>query len=142
MYTCQNLVSHVTRLREFRYDPRDVALRDVEEYYVEQILAHSGNPTQLKSLQFHVNKWRGFDESFNTWEPWKNLRETEKLHRYLISKGLQKLIPAKFRDKYPECSDGRRVRRRLDPEADTAEVANTMVPSRTLFLQGSDPGLR
>ena len=40
-------------------DPRDVALRDIEEYYVERILAHSGNPTKFKTLQFHVN-WRGF----------------------------------------------------------------------------------
>jgi hypothetical protein len=127
-YALRNLVTeeledfHVTRLREFRYDdrfvdPRDIALRDVEEYYVERILAHSGNPTKLKTLQFHV-KWRGFDESYNTWEPWKNLRETEKLHRYLISKGLHKLIPAKFRDKYPECADGRRLRRRIDPGVD------------------------
>ncbi len=26
----------------------------------------------------------GFDESFNSLEPWKNLRETEMIHRYLI----------------------------------------------------------
>jgi hypothetical protein len=107
-YSCQNLVTdeledfHVTRLREFRYDdrfvdPRDIALRDNDEYYVERILAHSGNPTKLKTLQFHV-KWRGYDESSNTREPWKNLRKMEKVYRYLISKGLQKLIPAKFRD--------------------------------------------
>ena len=59
VYTCQNLISeeledyHVTR---FRYDdrfvdPRDVTLRDVDEYYVEQILAHSGNLFKLKTLQ-------------------------------------------------------------------------------------------
>ncbi len=46
MYSCQNLVTdeiedyHVTRLREFRYDeryvdPRDIALRDREEFFVE-----------------------------------------------------------------------------------------------------------
>jgi len=144
-YSCQNLVTdeledfHVTRLREFRYDdrfvdPRDIALRDNDEYYVERILAHSGNPTKLKTLQFHV-KWRGYDESSNTWEPWKNLRETEKLHRYLISKGLQKLIPAKFRDKYPECADGRRVRRRVEQEVEALEAVNTIVPVRTLVLQ-------
>ena len=140
-YTCQNLVTedledyHVTRLREFRYDdrfvdPRDIALRDVDEYYVERILAHSGNPTKLKTLQFHV-KWRGYDESANTWEPWKNLRETEKLHRYLISKGLQKLIPAKFRDKYPECAD-RRTRRRVVPVGEAPDVVNAVVPLCTL----------
>ena len=154
-YTLRNLVTdeledfHVTRLREFRYDdrfvdPRDIALRDVEEYYVERILAHSGNPTKLKTLQFHV-KWRGFDESYNTWEPWKNLRETEKLHRYLISKGLHKLIPAKFRDKYPECAEGRRIRRRLDPAVDVVQdpeaVVNAIGPMSILVPQFHDPAV-
>ena len=136
---------HVTRLREFRYDDRfvdlrDIALRDVDEYYVERILAHSGNPTKLKTLQFHV-KWRGYDESANTWEPWKNLRETEKLHHYLISKGLQKLIPAKFRDKYPECAD-RRTRRRVEPVDEAQEVVNTVVPLRTLVSSEHSFGTR
>jgi hypothetical protein len=126
-YSCQNLVTdeiqdcHVTRLREFRYDeryvdPRDIALRDRDEFYVGKILAHHGNVGRLKTLAFHV-KWRDFDESFNSWEPWKNLRETEMLHRYLILHGLQKLIPAKFRERYPELAVGRR-RRRQDVAAD------------------------
>ena len=101
--------------REFRYDeryvdPRDIALRDREEFFVEKILAHRGDVGRLKTLTFHV-KWRGFDESFNSWEPWKNLRETEMLHRYLILHGLQKLIPAKFREKYSELAVVRRRRR-------------------------------
>jgi hypothetical protein len=62
----------------------------------------------------HV-KWRGFEESFNSWEPWKNLRETEMLHCYLILHGLQKLIPAKFREKYSELAVGRRRRRQDGP---------------------------
>ena len=73
-------------------------------------MAHRGDVGRLKTLAFHV-KWRGFDESFNSWEPWKNLRETEMLHRYLILHGLQKLIPAKFREKYSELAVGRRRRR-------------------------------
>ena len=96
-YSCQNLVTneiedyHVTRLCKFRYDwryvdPRDIALRDRDEFYVEKILAHHDDIGRLKTLAFHV-KWRGFDESFNSLEPWKNLRETEMLHRYLILHG-------------------------------------------------------
>ena len=112
-YSFQNLDTeeiedyHVTRLREFRYDeryvdPRDITLRDRDEFFVEKIfLAHHGDVVgRLKTLAFHV-KWRGFDESFNSWEVWKNLRETEIIHRYLILHGLQKLIPAKFREQYP-----------------------------------------
>ncbi len=47
----------------------------------------------------------------------EEFRETEMLHRYLILHGLQKLIPAKFREKYPELAVGRR-RRRQDVAAD------------------------
>ncbi len=79
-------------------------------------MAHHGDVGRLKTLAFHV-KWRGFDESFNSSEPWKSLRETEMLHRYLILYGLQKLIPAKFREKYSELALGRR-RRRQDVAAD------------------------
>ena len=39
------------------------------------------------------------------------------LHRYLILHGFQKLIPAKFRERYPELAVGRR-RRRQDVAAD------------------------
>ena len=64
-YSCQNLVTdkiedyHVTRLREFRYDeryvdPRDIALRDRDEFYVEEILDHHGDVDRLKTLAFHV----------------------------------------------------------------------------------------
>jgi hypothetical protein len=64
-YYCQNLVTdkiedyHVTRLRKFRYDeryvdPRDIALRDRDEFYVEKILAHCGDVGILKTLAFHV----------------------------------------------------------------------------------------
>ena len=147
-YSCRNLVTdeledfHVTRLRAFRYDerfvdPRDISLRDVEEFYVEKILAHSGNPAQLKTLNFHV-KWRGFDESANSWEPWKNLRETAVLHRYLIDKGLHKLIPAKFRENYQEVFEGRRVRPRRETQQVSAiwPVSALIAPGRHI---GSSP---
>ena len=85
-------------------------LRDHDVFYFEKILAHHGDVGRLKTLAFHV-KWRGFDESFTSCESWKKLRETEMLHRYLIIHGLQKLIPVKFREQYPELTVGRRHRR-------------------------------
>ena len=60
-YSCQNLVTdeiedyHVTRLRESRYDeryidPRDIALRDRDELYVEKILVDLRHwPSMLNS---------------------------------------------------------------------------------------------
>ena len=91
-------------------------------------MAHHGDVGRLKTLAFHV-KWRGFDESFNSsWEPWKNLRETEMLHRYLILlHGLQKLIPAKFREKYPEIAVDRRWRRQDVAADEEAQKVSAVV---------------
>ena len=144
IYACRNLMTedledyHVTRLREFRYDerfvdPRDIALRDRDEYFVEKILAYRGDIGRLKTLAFLV-KWRGYDESFNSWEPWKNLRETEQLHRYLIANGMQRLIPAKFREKYPELGAGMR-KRRLPAVAvpESSQVVSAVWPASSLL---------
>jgi hypothetical protein len=109
-YTLQNLVSdkmedyHVTLLRPFHFDPehvdpKDVARRDTEEYYVERILEHRGDVKRLRTLEFLV-KWEGYDDSWNSWEPWKNLRLTEALHRYLIDNGLRRLIPREVQGDY------------------------------------------
>ena len=97
----------------------------VRDRDVENILAHHGDVGRLKTLAFHV-KWRGFDESFNSWEPWKNLRETEMLHRYLILHGLQKLIPAKLRERYSELAAGRRRRRRQDVADEEAQQVSAV----------------
>ena len=53
----------------------------------------------------------------------KNLRETEMLHRYLILHGLQKLIPAKLRERYSELSVGRRRRRQDVADKEAQQVS-------------------
>ena len=65
---------HVSRLEVFRYDvttvdPQAVAAKDLEEYVIEQVLAH--NPTHSpskhkKELEFLI-KWRGYGEEDNEW---------------------------------------------------------------------------
>jgi hypothetical protein len=112
-YTCRNLIDedvtdfHVTRLIPYRHDvdfmdPREVALRDKGDYDVEKVIAHeyASNSKSLKTLKFRV-KWLGFDEAYNTWELWKNLRETTALHRYLIDNNMKALVPKKFYENYP-----------------------------------------
>ena len=74
------------------FDPKDAAIRDVEEYYVEQILAHRGNPALKNSLEFKV-RWAGYGEDKDTWEPWKGLRLVDKLHEYLRANHMERLIP-------------------------------------------------
>ena len=74
-------------MRAFNYDPLvtdpvDIARRDYLEFFVEEILGMTGDMKKLNSLEFHV-KWIGYDESYNSWEPWKNLRDVAILHDYL-----------------------------------------------------------
>lgn len=109
-YTLLDLVTtrtkkyHVSQLKQFVYnslntDPTDVARRDHLEFFVEKILEFNGDCSKVSSLQFKV-KWLGYDETYNSWEPWSALRDTEQLHRYLIEVKLQHLIPRKFKDNY------------------------------------------
>ena len=72
-------------------DPLDIARRDQMEFFIEKISDHRG-----KSLQFFVS-WMGYDQSYDSWKPYANLRDSDHLHSYLREKKLTELIPSKFR---------------------------------------------
>ena len=57
---------------------------------------HRGKLSHQKSLHFFVS-WMGYDESYDSWEPFANLRDSDHLHSYLREKNLTQLIPTKFR---------------------------------------------
>ena len=72
---------HITRLTPFEYDPLysdpvEIAAKEQEEFFIEEILAHRGNNNLKSTLEFRV-RWLGFDSSSDSWEPWKNLRDTK-----------------------------------------------------------------
>ena len=95
---------HSTQLKKFifnpaRVSPSDVARKDYLEFFVESILSHKGNIKMLSTLEFKV-KWLGYDETHNSFEPWKNLRNTEQLHMYLITQNLKHLIPKQYQANY------------------------------------------
>ena len=111
-YTLQNLVTMkeevylATDLQPFLFDPnvvdpRVVARDSVDEFDIDSILNHRGdtwkNKYIKKSLEFLVH-WTGYDNTYDTWEPWSELRDTEQLRQYLLAKNLQYLIPKKFKD--------------------------------------------
>ena len=75
-----------------RADLQKVASHDVDEFHIEMILSHRGRFTNKHKLEFKV-RWTGFDESFDTWEPWKNLKDVDKLHDYLRLIKLPQHIP-------------------------------------------------
>ena len=97
---------HSTQIKQFQFNPlrtnpTDVARKDYLEFFIEKILQRIGDITKLSTLKFKI-KWLGYDETYDSWEPWANLREMEILHKYLIVENLRHLIPIQFKDNYPE----------------------------------------
>lgn len=102
-YTVQDLISskeskvHISLIKPFEYDPthtdpKEVAMTDDREFLIDHIIKHEGNPRYKKSLRFLV-RWANYPKEPDTWEPWKNLRDTEQLHMYLRSANLTSLLP-------------------------------------------------
>ena len=97
----KEIAYHASDMKTFNYDPLltdpiDIARRDYLEFFVEKVLEIKGDPKRLTTLTFLI-QWLGFDESFNSWEPWKNVRDVDKLHQYLRENNLAKIIPKQFR---------------------------------------------
>ena len=78
-----------------RVEPLDFARHDYMEFYIENILEHRSDLQRKSSLKFLV-KWLGYADEHNSWTSYANLCDTEKLHEYLTSNNLQRLIPKKF----------------------------------------------
>jgi hypothetical protein len=100
LITQKSSTYHVSAMKPFLYDPAitnplDVARRDHMEYFVEEIRSHRG-PHQRSQIEFLV-KWLNYPECENSWEPYANLRDVDKLHVYLRQNNLQKLINKQHR---------------------------------------------
>ena len=107
LVTMKTVTRHVTDLRPFLYDPNminpiDVARQAQDEFVIEQIIDHRGNK---KGRKYHrtgfevLVQWAGYDETYNTWEPYKGSNNTgvrlnEKFHEYCRQNKLQYLIPS------------------------------------------------
>ena len=104
LITLKNVKYHMSQLKTFLFnplhtDPTDVARRDYLEFFIEEIIDMRGNISSYGALEFEV-KWLNYPTESNTWEPWRSLRKTDKLHKFLLSKNLRHLIPREFRLDY------------------------------------------
>ena len=107
IYTIENLVTgkpfdcHITSLRPFIFDPlrvipKEVAVQNNQEFFIEKILAHQGDPNRKPTMYFKV-RWLGYSEDHDTWEPYYKLRDTEQLIEYLNSHRLRRLVLPKYK---------------------------------------------
>jgi len=93
----------INRLSPFKFDeneidPAKIALIDNRLFVVERILEHQGNVKDKESLDFFV-KYEGLDDSYNNWQPYKELKTNPILHKYLKDNKLEKLIMGRFQQK-------------------------------------------
>jgi transposase InsO family protein len=107
IYKIQDLLNskiyetHISNLRPFNHDPEHhdpviVAQHNSQEFVIDEILGHQGDPKRRSTLQFMV-RWKGFGPEHDTMEPYSYLRDTEKLHNYLKANNMKTLIPRKFK---------------------------------------------
>ena len=79
---------HVSRLDPFKYDatmvdPENVSIRDQGEFIVEDIVDALIDPQLPKTQWSFKVRWAGYDELFDEWLDWNELKSVEKLHEFL-----------------------------------------------------------
>jgi hypothetical protein len=72
-----------------------IARSNYLEFFVEKVFNMAGDPKKVKTLKFLI-KWLEYDDTHNSWEPWKEVRGVMTLHTYLREKNTSKIIPKKF----------------------------------------------
>ena len=63
-------------------EPIWVASHDSDSFLVDSVVDHEGDPTRLSSLFFRI-RWKGYDETEDSWLPFHNVNELEALDIYL-----------------------------------------------------------
>ena len=82
---------HVDRLRVFKYENSStndesmlqLATSDVDEFIINEILAHRyvGSRKTKSNLEFLVS-WDGYEDVYNSWEPYDHLKDVQALDGY------------------------------------------------------------
>ncbi|NJO65356.1 MAG: hypothetical protein HC836_46870 [Richelia sp. RM2_1_2] len=73
---------HISRMKKFNYYPTlssdkvvEIAASDSNEYIVEAIMDHRYNgKKKIKSNIEFLVRWQGYEQAYDTWEPYANLK--------------------------------------------------------------------
>jgi len=89
---------HISRIYPFNFDatkvdPENVAIRDQGEFIVDKIVDSIIDRGLSKTTWSFRVRWLGYDDIYDEWLGWNELKNVEALHRYLRSNGLAKYIP-------------------------------------------------
>jgi len=93
-------VHNINRKNDINQEPPtldDNITTDDKIVDVMAILGHTGKPKKKTKMQFKV-RWKGYDDSHDSWLPWKDLKNNWVLHQYLHIHNLGRLIPIEHRE--------------------------------------------
>ena len=93
VYDCQDLLTqqvchfHLDDLKMYIHDEREsrewVTAPDRDQYFVDAIVDHRGDPRRKSTLEFRI-RWRGFGEEEDTWLLHRYVKDLEALTPYLL----------------------------------------------------------
>ena len=99
---CNNKVEtvHASRLSTFEYDPEhtdpiQVAYRDQELFNIEKVISFAGRTKPKKKWTFLV-KWEGYEDTYNTWQSWDDVKGNAVVHDYLRQINMASAIPKSY----------------------------------------------
>ena len=103
--TCRHVITNiVSKLHSSRVTPfvgssgaaSKVALLDRDEYIVDSVIAHRGDPKKVTTLEFLI-RWLNYSSEHDTWEPWAEMKKVSVVHEYLHANQLSNIVPQQFK---------------------------------------------
>ena len=101
--SCQHVITNIVhKLHASRISPfigsaaeaYTTALLDRDEYIVDSIVTHRGNPEKGSTLEFLV-RWHNDSSEHDTWEPWAEMKSVSAVHTYLRN-NIKTIIPRQY----------------------------------------------
>lgn len=117
-YTIQNLLTHkpitvhVTQIRPYIVSdiitPEEVAKNIATEFEVEAVIKLRGDHQTTKGQQKKrkykktnlecLVQWAGYDESYDSWEPYSEIKRTEAFKTFCLANDFKELVPKEYLD--------------------------------------------